>query len=207
MKTKKRGNRRFWAVLALTLLAAMLPAAAQGAKRWKTWVKGPGATWVQGCTYAVDTDALSFPPAGGTATVSVTTNGTCTWSVENVPSWVQASRQGATVTVTVGASATARGADLVVAGRKVRVNQEGTERGMWILDAAALPCDARGGYTLDGVDVRPNQGNPGLTWVVTVSEPWIQVIGGCTGSVSGEVTLLLQPNKTGVPRTGWIGLC
>lgn len=206
MNTKKNIDFRFWAV-GLLLLAAALPAAAQGARRWKTWVKGPGATWVQGCTYQLDTEELNFPAAGGSAEVSVTTKGSCAWSVENVPTWVQANRQGTTVVVTVGAgSALGRGADLVVAGRKVRVNQEGTDKGLWLLGPAELECDGRGGYTLDGVDVRMDPSNPSPYWAVASAETWFQVVGGCTGSVSGEVTLLLEPNRTGAMRTGWFSL-
>ena len=213
MKTKRTMCwRLLFAPLAALILSA-LPAYGQSTPHWKTWVKGPGATFVMGtiCTYTVQPSEYKGPRATSDFTVAVTpNNGACSWSVENLPTWITVKQKTSTsVTLTVKMSyvRAARSAEITVAGHKVVVYQEGTDAAKWSC-YSEYEFDWRGGYTLDGIVVV--SGTSSVSWTVTSDSDWFQVVGGCSGSVaansSGEVTLWLDPNTTGSTRSSWMAL-
>ena len=86
---------------------------------------------VSPCTYTVSPTAISVGAAGGTQTVSVTTDATCTWTAESQVNWVSVT-QGATgkgngtVTLNVQPSqeSAARQGKVVIAGRTVTLTQD-----------------------------------------------------------------------------------
>jgi hypothetical protein len=85
------------------------------------------------CTYTVDPDRTTAPAAGGSVTITVTTQSTCTWTAKSLSTYVTiangTSRTGTgTVDLSVAANSgtTARTAISAIAGTTVYVTQEGT---------------------------------------------------------------------------------
>ena len=205
MKTEHTIRWRWLIAPVLAALFAVLPVCGQ-AQAWKTWVKGPGATMVSGstCVFTVTPKEIKSTRYGGTVRLTVTTNGPCSWSVENLPGWITATISGSTVTLKVAAATLSqqlgRSAEILVAKQKVMVYQEGRKASNWS-SASEYTYNWRGGYTLDGIVVT------NVSWTVESTSDWFQVVGGCSGSSSGgEVTLWLDPNTTGSSRTSWITL-
>lgn len=81
------------------------------------------------CTYTVSTTTLNLAGSGGSATLSVSTGSTCTWTVAGVSSFVTVTGLGSqtgpgNVSISVGENpGDARVGTLTVAGQLVTVNQ------------------------------------------------------------------------------------
>lgn len=82
------------------------------------------------CGYTLGTNSRAFGAAGGAGTVTVTSQGGCSWSVANVPAWltITAGNGGTgsgTVSYTVSTNTTdsSRSATLVIGGRNYTVMQ------------------------------------------------------------------------------------
>lgn len=84
---------------------------------------------IQGCVYILGPHDVSFPKQGGTATITVTTASGCSWSVENLPSWVTLTSRGSgtgpgSVAVQLFAnSGTDRSGSFSIAGRTITIQQ------------------------------------------------------------------------------------
>lgn len=90
-----------------------------------------GAT-APSCTYALTPNAASFPPAGGTVSLSVATSDSCAWTVSASGSWFAVvvtapSRMGSGVVqiVTGPNTGALRTGSVTVAGQTVTVSQAG----------------------------------------------------------------------------------
>ncbi len=147
--------------------------------------------------------------ANAYVTFQVTPNiGTCSWGVADLPTWITVqSISGTAVTLKLANlyKSAGRSAEITVADQKVMVYQEGTGASKWSC-SDEYEFDWRGGFTLDGIVV--TSGNSSVSWTVSAYSDWLQVVGGCSGTVaansSGEVTLWLDPNTTGSSRSSWI---
>lgn len=85
------------------------------------------------CAYALDTQALSLPPAGGFASVNVSTGFSCPWTASTSTGWIAAASPGAssgngnfTVSVAPNTTGVPRIGSFLVAGQRVLVLQQGT---------------------------------------------------------------------------------
>jgi hypothetical protein len=81
-----------------------------------------------GCTYNVNPATHSLNPAGGSGTITVTTQPGCNWSATSDNSWITVTEGSSgtgdgTVTFTVASTGVARTGSLFVAGQTVVVNQ------------------------------------------------------------------------------------
>jgi hypothetical protein len=80
------------------------------------------------CTYALSTTSALLPFSGGTATVDLTTQSSCPWSIQSNASWLTAGTQSGTGSATIqysAASGTAyRSGVLLIAGINLNVIQE-----------------------------------------------------------------------------------
>jgi hypothetical protein len=78
------------------------------------------------CSFSLSSSATSFGPAGGQATVGLTTGPTCGWTVQNFADWItvqpQSGSGSATIALTV-APGPPRSATVVIAGQPFVVNQ------------------------------------------------------------------------------------
>ncbi len=103
---------------------------------------------VPACTYSLSTGNLILPPAGGTASVTVTTPAACSWNATGAPSFVttvagQGTGRGqATFSAAANNGATERTGTVTVAGRLINVKQP---------SASAFACNVSGPNTVPNI--------------------------------------------------------
>jgi hypothetical protein len=183
---------------ALGLCAAVIAAATCGtSSRTST-----GPTPLK-CQPSVALSTPSIGAAGGNASLSVTTQQECTWSVTSEAGWISgltpSSGQGSAqvaFSVATNPAASVRQGDLVVNDQRIQVRQE------------AAPCRygiAPKSHALDaGGDEWQVQVTAvtGCTWRATSDVSWITVKAGSSGSQDGMVVVEASPNDGQDPRVG-----
>jgi hypothetical protein len=157
----------------------------------------------EGCNFVVAPSTQNVPATAGTASVSVTTAGSCTWNATSNAAWI-AVTSGApgtgngqvTLTVTPNSGA-ARSGTVTVAGQMVTLNQ-----------AAGVPCTFSISPTSQNQPVLGSSGTVAVTagngcsWSATSNNVWLVITAGSTGSGNGTVTYRALPNTNSDPRTG-----
>ena len=155
------------------------------------------------CAFTVAPTTIASSVAGGTSTVTVTTENNCSWTAVSQAQWITvtsgASGSGnGTVTLTIAANGgAARSGTVAIAGQTVTVNQPEAPR----------PC----AYTVAPMTLEPTAaGGPstvtvttdaGCNWTAVTQTDWITVASGATGAGNGTVTLSVAANP-GAARTG-----
>lgn len=158
-----------------------------------TTVVGPSG---DKCSVSVSSSPSSFPPGGGSGTVSVSTTRDCSWSVAITSPWVSLSspasgRGNASVAFSVASNpaAASRSAGIQVNGQEIQIAQEPAPC-RFQLDHAAESVAARGGG--GSVTVSAPQG---CAWSSSSRAGWIVVQGGATGG--GRATFTVAANAGG----------
>src|SRR3954471_239029 len=155
------------------------------------------------CSVAAANNAAQIPAAGGSGTITITTERECSWSAQASAAWISlrdASGQGpATVSYSVAANpaGTARRGAIAVGGGDVEILQ------------AAAPC--RYEVTPSSVDLSAAGGQvsasvtatPGCSWHVRSETAWVSDPIPSDGVGSTTVRLSVAPN-TGALRTGTV---
>jgi hypothetical protein len=155
-----------------------------------------------GCTAAVAPDTIAAAASGGTQNVAITTGSECSWIASSSAPWIAipmsaASGSGsASVPLEIQANAgLARTGTATVAGRTVTVNQDS---GCTVSLTPTAQSMAAGGGT-GSVVVTTVDGCP---WTATSNNmEWLHVTAGA-GPGSGTVAFTVDPNSTGVARSG-----
>jgi peptidyl-Asp metalloendopeptidase len=153
------------------------------------------------CSYAVSPSSLSFPSAGGSATVSITTSSDCTWSTSSGASWVSVGPGGTgsgSVSVSVSSNEGAsRTASVTVAGQAVTVSQAAAAPAptcSFTVSPTAITLPSSGGTA----SIQVTTGD-GCSWTAKSNTGWLKVSGGGTGSGTATVQLSSGPKGS---RTG-----
>ena len=155
------------------------------------------------CQPSVALSTQSIGASGGNATLSVTTQQECTWSVTSEAAWISgltpSSGQGSAqvqFAVATNPEASVRQGALVVNDQRVQLRQE----------AAACRYEiAPKSHALDaGGDEWQVQVTAvtGCTWQATSNVPWVTVKAGASGTRDGVVVLEADPNGGEEPRVG-----
>lgn len=155
------------------------------------------------CQPSVALSTQLIGAAGGNATLSVTTQQECKWSVTTEVGWISgltpSSGQGSAqvaFSVATNPAASVRQGDLVLNDQRIQVRQE------------AAPCRyeiAPKSHALDaGGDEWQVQVTAvtGCTWRATSDVSWITVKAGDTGTQNGMVVVEAGPNDSQDPRVG-----
>ena len=161
-------------------------------------------TQSENCAYTVSPTGYSPGPAGGSTSVTVTTNGGCPWTAaSNVP-WA---------TITQGSSGTGpgtgqiaveapngppRSGTVLVAGQVVTITQ--TAGCSFVVAPLAQSFSAQGGSGSATIDT-----TPGCAWSVSSNVPWITVTTATSGSGSGAFGFSVEP-LSGPARSGSISV-
>ena len=159
------------------------------------------------CEVQAQLERASFPQAGGSAALHVTTNRECSWTAKSDAAWVTLSADGsgqgdATVQFAVAANndPAARTAGLVVNDQRMQISQDGK------------PCDFRLSSTAEQVDqsggertIQVSASSAQCTWTATSSLPWVTITAGSSGRGPGAVTFKVAPSD-GPPRTGTVSI-
>ena len=155
------------------------------------------------CTVQVQAASSSFPVAGGSGALTVTTNRECGWSVRSEAGWLatvgQASGQGdgaVTFTVASNADPGERTAAFVVNDQRLSITQAGR------------PCDFQLSTTHEVVEAMGGERTLQVTatsaqcgWTSVSEQPWISVVSGREGKGNGSVTFRVAA-MAGPPRAG-----
>ncbi len=173
------------------------PATAGGQRSGTMTIAGQTFTVNQGsgCVFAIAPDSANVPSTGGTGSIAVTTDASCSWTVNGSTPWL---------TITSGASGSgngkvdykvdattgaARSATLTIADQTFTLNQASGCSVAIVPDSTSI--GAGGGTGTVAVTA-----GPGCTWTAASSAQWLTVTSGATGNGSGTVQFAADANTT-----------
>ena len=143
------------------------------------------------------TSSPTFGAAGGSFTVAVTAQPSCSWTAWNFPSWITVSTPlpktgSGTLTYIVSAnSGASRSATPVIAGATHSVTQSGSPCAASTISPTSSPT-----FSGTGANFTVNvTAQPGCTWTVTGQPWWIEVASPLPVTGSGSVTYLVDANS------------
>jgi hypothetical protein len=165
-------------------------------------VTSPGQTR---CDIDASAQTATFPAAGGTGTLRISTNRECTWAVQSDAAWLTvtapASGQGtASVEYSVAANPDPPGRTAVVRidDRQLAISQDGSPCA-FRLSSTGESLDQNGGQRRIEVSTTSEQ----CRWTSAVDVPWITIASGQSGSGNGTVTFNVE-STSGPERSGTI---
>ena len=155
------------------------------------------------CGVQTQSDNVAFPPAGGAATLRITTNRECAWTAASDAEWLAlgtpVSGQGdGTLHFTVGdnSAPSTRAGAITVNDQRLQISQDGR------------PCEFRLSTRRESVDTSGGERRVDVTatsaqcsWRAATDTPWINITAGRDGSGNGAVTFQVGA-AAGVPRPG-----
>lgn len=155
------------------------------------------------CQPSAALSTQSIGAAGGNATLSVTTQQECTWSVTSEAGWISgltpSSGQGSAqvaFSVATNPAASVRQGDLVLNDQHIQVRQEAASC-RYEIAPKSHDLDAGG----DEWQVQVTAVT-GCTWRATSNVSWITVKAGDSGTQDGMVVVEAGPNNSQDPRVG-----
>ncbi len=156
------------------------------------------------CSFSINPTSASFAAAGGTGSVTVTTQAGCNWTAATnnafitITSGTSGSGSG-TVTYAVAAntSATARSGSLTIAGLTHSVSQAGSAPCSFSINPTSAFFGAEGGTGSVTVTTQA-----GCNWTAVSNNPFITITSGASGSGSGTVSYSVAPRILATPRNG-----
>jgi hypothetical protein len=157
-----------------------------------------------GCNFAITPTNRSFPIAGGSGTINITTPAGCSWDAATGATWItlgsNASGNGnGTVSFTVSPNTgNSRSGTITVGGQVFTVNQDGCSYSL-TPDNASVPATAGSG------EFNVASGS-GCNWTATSNAGWLSVLSNSvSGSGNGKVSFTVTAN-TGAARSGNISV-
>jgi subtilisin family serine protease len=157
------------------------------------------------CPFSINPTSASFAAAGGTGSVTVTTQAGCNWTAASNNAFITitsgASGSGSgTVTYAVAAntSTTARSGSLTIAGLTHSVSQfPGTTPCSFSINPISASFAAEGGTGSVTVTTQA-----GCNWTATSNSAFITITSGASGSGSGTVNYFVGLRIQSTPRNG-----
>jgi hypothetical protein len=144
--------------------------------------------------------------AGGTGTVTITTQPECAWTASTQSGWISdlspTSGQGngqITFRATANSQTSAREGEIVINDARARVTQQGSPCRYDLSPGSREFSPGGGSGSFDVVALA------GCSWTATSTAPWISITGNASGSGNGAVSYSVQANS-GAPRSGGIAL-
>lgn len=155
-----------------------------------------------GCTHVLDPPNASFPAAGGSGSINLTSSaGACGWTATSADAWITvtggASGTGAgTITYTVAANqGSSRDGEILINGIAYNIHQ--SSGCTYTVSPASVAFTTEGGEGAIAIGA-----SSGCFWKSTSNVPWIVITGGGEGNGNGTTAYSVQPNDTGATRTG-----
>ena len=164
-----------------------------------------GVTQAAGtAAFSLNSSSASFPSAGGTGSVTLSTNpANAAWTASSNASWITitngASGTGSkTFTYSVASnSGASRTGTLTIAGLTFTVSQAGAVSACSYRISVSAVTQSTNGFA-GTVSVLAA---PGCQWTATSSQPWLAITSGATGSGNGAVAYLAAFNTTTTTRS------
>ncbi len=158
------------------------------------------------CTYSLDpsSGSGSFPSAGGSSNIVISTISGCAWTASSPVTWIAFSSTNGTgngtvaYTVAANTNTISRSTSLTVAGLPFSLTQSGTACS-YALSPSALTVQPTNGITSFAVAA-----GQGCAWTATKSVSWISIVSGTTGVGSGSVVFTYGANPNTFSRSGTI---
>jgi hypothetical protein len=164
---------------------------------------GVGST----CTYAIAPPSASYAAAGGTGTLTVSSQQGCGWAAVSQEPWITVgsgspgSGNGAVqYTVAANTAGTARTGTISIAGQPVTITQAGTGTTCGYTAAPTTASYPAAGGT-GGITITTQAG---CAWTATSQATWITITAGASGNGNGTVQYSVAANTAGASRTGSI---
>ncbi|WP_162176212.1 FG-GAP-like repeat-containing protein [Candidatus Magnetobacterium casense] len=153
------------------------------------------------CTYTISPTIKSFPAAGGSDTVSVAVNSSCSWTATSNVSWIKfaSGNSGAGIgtigyTVEAYTGTTSRTGTITIEGKTLTVTQLPPDCAITINPTSKT-------FTSPSGDSGSFSVSSGCTWTATSNNTsWLTV----TTSGTGTVNYTVAANTATTPRTGTI---
>lgn len=156
------------------------------------------------CSFSINPTSASFAAAGGTGSVTVTTQAGCTWTAVSNNAFITitsgASGSGSgTVTYSVAAntSTTPRSGSLTIAGLAHSVSQAGSTTCSFSINPTSASFGAEGGTRSVTVTTQA-----GCSWTAVSNNAFITITSGASGTGSGTVTYSVAERILSTPRNG-----
>lgn len=157
-----------------------------------------------GLSTVVTYDGTVFGPDGGSGFIRVATDGAVNWTAVSKSSWIaiaygdSGTTSGETMFVVDPYTdpTSTRTGTIQIAGHDVSVLQRGYELA---ISPNGVEMDGNAGAGEIGVTASAN-----AVWNALVSDDWITLVGGSSGTGSGTLHYSVSANRTGLPRTGRI---
>jgi hypothetical protein len=157
------------------------------------------------CSFSMSAGNTLQPASGGNSAISITASGGgCGWVASSNVAWLTLSAGSGTGSQTVNytaaanANTTARSGTITIAGQNVVITQAGTTCD-FALRSPSASMPAGGGSAAVGVVAAA-----GCNWTAVSNAPFITISGGPSFSGTTNVNFTVQPNTTGVERTGFM---
>ena len=167
----------------------------------QSFLVNQAAAGVPVCQYTIQPTTVSIGAGGGTAPITIQTNGSCSWTSTNNPSWITfsgASAGSGNGTVTINASANtgnSRSGTVIIAGQTLTVTEAGSCA--LAINPVAQSVAAAGGNAAQVTVTTAS----GCGWTSTSNDNWITITNGANGSGNGAVTFTVAANG-GAARSG-----
>ena len=156
------------------------------------------------CSFSINPTSASFPAAGGTGSVTVTTSAGCNWTAVSNSSFITITSGGSgsgsgTVTYSVAAnsSTASRSGSLTIAGFTHSVSQAGNPTCSFSITPTSRSFPAEGGTGTVTVTTQA-----GCNWTAVSNSAFITITSGASGSGSGTVTYSVAARILSTPRNG-----
>ncbi|MEW6126585.1 MAG: BACON domain-containing carbohydrate-binding protein [Acidobacteriota bacterium] len=154
------------------------------------------------CTYSINPTTQNFVAAGGSSSVTVTTQAGCNWTATSNAAWITiTSGSSGTGSGTVNYSVTAnsgaqRSGTMTIAGQTFTVTQDAAASCTYSISPTSASYGSSGGSGSVTVTTQA-----GCTWAATSNDGWITITSGSSGSGSGTVNYSVATNS-GAARNG-----
>ncbi len=158
------------------------------------------------CTYSLNppSGSGSFPSAGGTSNIVISTISGCAWTASSPVTWVTFSTTNGSGPATVTYSAAAntntisRSTTLTVAGLPFAITQSGAACSYSILPSSINVAATAGSSTVSVA------AGTGCAWTAVANVSWLTITAGTSGTGSGSVVYNIAANLNTVTRAGTI---
>ena len=154
------------------------------------------------CSYSVTPLSLPLAAAGGSSTITVTTQSGCAWTLSNPTAWITTGTVSGTGTGSFSVSAAANGpaarsATLTVAGRSVAVSQAALACSYTVVPSSTVIAAAGG-----TIDITVTTPSTACGWATSIGGSWLTA-SVASSSGTGVVTVTAIAN-TGPQRSGTV---
>jgi hypothetical protein len=160
------------------------------------------------CTFAINPPSLNVGSAASTGQFTVTTQAGCTWTATSAAGWVAITAPpggtstgpgDVTYSVQANPDQTPRTTSISVGGQTHTISQAAAPAPCtYSLSPSTISASSAGGSGMFTVMTQP-----GCAWTAGTMDPWITV-STSSGTGTADVSYALQPNSTGMARSGTI---